>query len=40
MEDDSDLGVLTLLREWTKEQVELCEDVSLLDFVYKMLVNG
>lgn len=40
MEDDSDLGVLTLLREMTKELVELCEDAGLLDFVYKMLLNG
>lgn len=40
MEDDSDLGVLTLLREMTKELVERCEDAGLLDFVYKMLANG
>ena len=40
MEDDIGLAVLSLLREWVVEQVNLCEDVLLLDLVYKMLLNG
>ena len=40
MEDDSDLALLSRLREWTKVQVEACEDASLLDLVYKLLLNG
>lgn len=40
MEDDGGLAVLSLLREWVVEQVTLCEDVLLLDLVYKMLLNG
>ena len=40
MEDDGELVLLTLLREWIAEQVNICEDVLLLDLVYKMLLNG
>ncbi len=40
MEDDGGLAVLSLLRDWVVEQVNLCEDVLLLDLVYKMLLNG
>ena len=40
MEDDGGLAVLSLLREWVVEQVNTCEDVLLLDLVYKMLLNG
>ena len=40
MEDDSELGVLALSRELTKELVERCEDAGLLDLVYKLLLNG
>lgn len=40
MEDESGLVLLTLLREWIAEQVSICEDVLLLDLVYKMLLNG
>jgi hypothetical protein len=40
MEDDGELAVLSLLREWVVEQVNICEDVLLLDLVYKMLLNG
>lgn len=40
MEDDSDLLLLVPLREWTRALVDVCEDVSLLDFVYKLLLNG
>ena len=40
MEDDGELGLLPLLKEWIWEQVSICEDVLLLDLVYKMLLNG
>lgn len=40
MEDDGERGLLSLLREWIGEQVSICEDVWLLDLVYKMLLNG
>lgn len=40
MEDDGGLAVLSLLRGWIVEQVNICEDVLLLDLVYKMLLNG
>ena len=40
MEDDGGLAVLSLLREWIVEQVNICGDVGLLDLVYKMLLNG
>ena len=40
MEDDGGLALLSLLREWVVEQVSICEDVLLLDLIYKMLLNG
>ena len=40
MEDDIGLAVLSLLREWIAEQVNICGDVVLLDLIYKMLLNG
>ena len=40
MEDEAALILLSLLREWIVEQVSICEDVLLLDLVYKMLLNG
>ena len=40
MEDDIGLAVLSLLREWIVEQVNICGDVVLLDLIYKMLLNG
>lgn len=40
MEDDSDLGCMSALRAWTKDLVDACEDADLLDFVYKLLLNG
>ena len=40
MEDDGGLIFMPLLREWIVEQVSICEDVLLLDLVYKMLLNG
>lgn len=40
MEDDGGLTLVSLLREWIGEQVSICEDVLLLDLVYKMLLNG
>lgn len=40
MEDDSDLGCMSALRAWTKELIDACTDADLLDFVYKMLLNG
>lgn len=40
MEDDSDLVLLVPLRDWTKALVDACQDASLLDFVYKLLLNG
>jgi len=40
MEDDGGLILLPLLREWIVEQVNICQDVLLLDLVYKMLING
>ena len=40
MEDEGGLISLTLLREWIVEQLNICEDMLLLDLVYKMLLNG
>lgn len=40
MEDDIDFFLLEPLRERTKAQVDLCEDVNLLDLVIKILLNG
>ena len=40
MEDDIGLAVLSLLRGWVVEQVNICGDVVLLDLIYKMLLNG
>ena len=40
MEEDGELGLLSLLREWIVEQVNICEDVLLLDLVHKILLNG
>ncbi len=41
MEDDSELvGCLHLLKVRTKELVEACADLELLDLVYKLLLNG
>ena len=40
MEDDGGLALLSLLREWIVEQVNICGDVGLLDLIYKMLLNG
>ena len=40
MEDDNDLALLIPLREFTKSLVDTCVDVSLLDLVYKLLLNG
>ena len=40
MEDDGGLILMPLLREWIVEQVNICEDVWLLDLVYKILLNG
>ena len=39
MEDDIDLLPLVPLRDLTKAQVDLCTDVYLLDFVYKLLIS-
>ncbi len=38
MEDDIDLGSLAPLREMTKALVDACQDVGLLDLVYKLLL--
>ena len=38
--EDSDLLLLPPLREFTKALVDACQDVGLLDLVYKLLVNG
>lgn len=38
MEDDIDLGLLTPLREMTKELVDACTDASLLDLICKLLM--
>lgn len=40
MGDDGGLALLSLLREWVVEHVNICEDVLLLDLIYKMLLNG
>jgi hypothetical protein len=41
MEDDIEMvGGLHLLKVWTKELVEACADLELLDLVYKLLLNG
>ena len=40
MEEEGGLILLSLLREWTIAQVNLCEDVWLLDLIYKMLLGG
>lgn len=41
MDGDSDLLLLLpSLREGTKALVDACTDVSLLDFIYKLLING
>ena len=40
MEDEGGLILLSLLREWIVAQVSICEDVLLLDLIYKMLLNG
>lgn len=37
MEDDSEFGSLNILRAWTKDLVDACEDAELLDLVYKLL---
>lgn len=39
MEDEGGLILLPLLREWIVEQVSICEDILLLDLVYKMLLD-
>ena len=39
MEDDLDLVSLIPLRELTKALVDTCQDVSLLDLIYKLLLN-
>ena len=40
MEDEGSLILLPLLREWIVTQANICEDVLLLDLVYKLLLNG
>ena len=40
MEEEGALGVLSLLREWIGVQVNICEDILLLDLIYKMLLGG
>ena len=40
MEEEGALAVVSLLREWVVAQVNICEDVMLLDLIYKMLLGG
>ena len=40
MEDDGGLALLSILKGWVVEQVNICGDVGLLDLIYKMLLNG
>lgn len=39
MDDDSGLLSLDDLRGWTKELVDGCTDVELLDLVYRLLLS-
>lgn len=34
--NEDDFAELKLLREWVTKQVNTCEDMSLLDLVYKL----
>lgn len=40
MGEDGESGCLEILRAWIGELVGSCEDVDLLDLVYKMLLIG
>ena len=40
MKEDGENGGLEILRAWTVELVEACEDADLLDLVYKLLLQG
>ena len=40
MKEDGESGGLEILRSWTMELVEACDDLDLLDLVYKLLLQG
>ncbi len=40
MNENGEIGGLEILRAWTVELIEACEDLDLLDLVYKLLLIG
>ena len=40
MNNDGEFGGLEILRDWTMELVKSCQDMDLLDLVYKLLLQG
>ena len=40
MEDDIDLGLLIPMRDLTKDLIDACTDVNLLDLIAKLLMGA